>query len=42
MTITLGHSLAWKLLPLLSELNNTTLVTAVISVTANDSVMITF
>ena len=34
--------LALKPLPLLSERNNTALVTAVISITANDSVTISF
>ena len=35
-------TLAWKPLPLLSERNNTALVTAAISVTANDSMTISF
>ena len=38
----LGCSLAWKLLPLPSERNNSALVTAVISITANNSVTISF
>ena len=37
-----GRSLAWKPLPLLSERNNTVLATVVISVTAHDSVTISF
>ena len=36
------HSLVWKLLPLLSERNNAALVTAVMSVTANDSETVWF
>ena len=36
------NDVALKPLPLLSERNNTALVTAVISVTANDSVTISF